>query len=169
MSNAKHSKLMEQFMQIQWLLIRQHHLNHAPFGFSGNPYRGQGRVLKLLKMQPEITQKELLELLDMRPQSLGDLLKKLEQKGYITRTPLESDKRVMIIRLTEKGENAEIKDDKQLGFDNLFDCLSGEEQAQLSGFLERIIDDWRGENSDENNREFGFGHFGLGDFWRRNK
>jgi DNA-binding MarR family transcriptional regulator len=96
---------------------------------------------------------------------LGDLLKKLEQKGYITRTPLESDKRVMIIRLTEKGESAEIQDDKQLGFENLFDCLSGEEKIQLSGFLERIIDDWRGEN----NREFGFGHFGLGDFWRRNK
>jgi hypothetical protein len=33
--------------------------------------------LKLLKMQPEITQKDLSDLLDMRPQSLGTLLKKL--------------------------------------------------------------------------------------------
>jgi DNA-binding MarR family transcriptional regulator len=169
MSNAKHSKLLEQFMQIQWLLIRQHHHNHAPFDFAGNPYRGQGRILKLLKMQPEITQKELLELLDMRPQSLGDLLKKLEQKDCITRTPLESDRRVMIIRLTEKGKNVEIQDDKQLGFDNLFDCLSDEEQEQLSSLLERVIDDWRGANDDERNREFGFGHFGHNGFWGRHK
>ncbi|MBE6831002.1 MarR family transcriptional regulator [Clostridium sp. KNHs216] len=163
MSESKYSGLVEQFMQIQWLLIRHHHHNHMAFGLTGNPYRGQGRVLKLLKMKPEITQKELSDLMDMRPQSLGDLLKKLEQKGYITRTPSEDDKRVMIIRLTEKGKNAEIQDDRQLGFETLFDCLSEEEQTKLGEYLERIIDDWRGDNE----QEFGFGHFGHDGFWNR--
>lgn len=165
MSGNKYSELVEQFLQIQWLLIRHNHHNHMAFGLMGNPYRGQGRVLKLLKLKPEITQKELSELLDMRPQSLGDLLKKLEQKGYITRTPSEEDKRVMMICLTEKGRNAELQDDKQLGFETLFDCLSEEEQSQLSEYLKRIIDDWQGGN--ENN--FGSGNFGHDSYWRWHK
>ena len=52
-----------------------------PYAFRpyGDSRRGQGRVLAILKMQPEISQKELLYLLDMRPQSLGELLSKLEK------------------------------------------------------------------------------------------
>lgn len=165
MSENKYSLLVEQFMQIQWLLIRHHHHNHMAFGLTGNPYRGQGRVLKLLKMQPEITQKELSDLMDMRPQSLGDLLRKLEQKGYITRIQAENDKRAMIIRLTEKGAKAEIQDDKQLGFETLFDCLAEEEQIRLSEYLKRIIDDWRGDDE----HEFGFGYPGFDGFWGRHK
>jgi DNA-binding MarR family transcriptional regulator len=161
---VENSNLLEQFTQIQWLLVRHHHNHHhhhhMDFGLMGNPYRGQGRVLKLLKMQPEITQKELSDLLDMRPQSLGDLLKKLEQKGYVTRTPSENDKRAMIIRLTEKGANEEIGDEEQLGFNSLFQCLSEEEQVQLSEYLKRIIDNWR--NDDD--RDFGHGFHGFHGF-----
>lgn len=165
MSGNKYSELVEQFMQIQWLLIRHNHHNHRAFGLTGNPYRGQGRILKLLKLKPEITQRELLELLNMRPQSLGDLLRKLEQKGYITRTPSEEDKRVMVIRLTEKGRSAEIQDDKQLGFETLFDCLSEEEQDRLSEYLRRIINDWQGEKDND----FGFENFRHGIYhgWHR--
>lgn len=162
MSESMYSELMEQLMQIQWRLIRHTHRNRMMHGFMGNPYRGQGRVLKLLKMQPEISQRDLLELLDMRPQSLGDLLRKLEQKGYITRTPSEEDKRVMIIRLTEKGKEAEIQNDRQLGFETLFDCLSDEEQAQLSSYLKRIVDSWQ----DDESPDFDFKDFRPGPpFW----
>ena len=59
----------------------------------------------MLKLKPEISQKELSDLLDMRPQSLGELLGKLERNGYITRTPSERDQRVLIIRLTDAGKN----------------------------------------------------------------
>ncbi|MDR1320151.1 MAG: MarR family transcriptional regulator [Gracilibacteraceae bacterium] len=156
----KKSDLLEQFMQIHCLLMRNHHHNHMIFGLMGNPHRGQGRVLKLLKLKPETTQKELSDLLAMRPQSLGDLLKKLEQKGYVTRTPSENDKRAMIIRLTEKGANEEIGNEKQLGFDSLFNCLSEEEQARLSEYLQRVIDDWRVDTG----RDF---RFGLHDFYHR--
>lgn len=163
MSESKTRELIQQFMQIQWRLMRQTHRNHMAHGFMGNPYRGQGRVLKLLKMQPEISQRDLLELLDMRPQSLGDLLRKLEQKGYITRTPSAQDKRVMMIRLTEKGRNAEVQDDRELGFEALFDCLSDEEQAQLSAYLERILDSWQENEPDASDfREF---RHGNGPYW----
>lgn len=93
-------ELMERLMRMQWLLNRYFHRNLRDRGV---PYSGQGRVLKVLKMKPEIPQKELSEILGMRPQSIGELLSKLEKKGFITRTPSPNDKRVIIVHLTEKG------------------------------------------------------------------
>ena len=66
--------LTEQFTRIEWLLHRYHQQNHTHYGPMGDPRKGQGRVLAVLKLQPEISQKDLLYLLDMRPQSLGELL-----------------------------------------------------------------------------------------------
>jgi DNA-binding MarR family transcriptional regulator len=140
--NEKKHDLLERFIHIQWLFIRHHHHSHRLHGPTGNPYSGQGRVLKLLKMQPEISQKDLSELLDMRPQSLGELLSKLERNGYITRTASESDKRVMTVRLTEKGAEAGNPDERQPDDGDLFDCLSEEEQDNLSEYLDRIINEF---------------------------
>src|SRR5471030_1811846 len=95
--------LIEEFVRVQWLFHRYHQQNHTHHGPMGDPTRGQGRVLTILKMQPEISQKDLSYLLDMRPQSLGEILSKFEKSGYITRTPSETDRRVMNIKLTKNG------------------------------------------------------------------
>ncbi len=102
----------------------------------GDPHRGQGRVLALLKLQPEISQKELGFLLDLRPQSMGELLAKLEKNGYTTRTPSEADRRVVNIKLTESGEELTAE---RPAHDDMFDCLNEEEQENLSVYFERII------------------------------
>lgn len=115
----------------------------------GDPRRGQGRVLAILKMQPEISQKDLSYLLDMRPQSLGELLTKLEKNGYITRTPSETDRRVMNIKLTKEGTEATEEIEKKFSFDELFDCLSEEEQKNLSSNLNRIIETLEAQIGDE--------------------
>ena len=98
-------------------------------------------MLKVLKMKPEIPQKELSEILGMRPQSIGELLSKLEKKGYITRTPSLNDKRVIIVRLTEKGAGAEESGNSQSDPDDIFGCLSEEEQSTFREYLDRMIDD----------------------------
>ncbi|MBS4534038.1 MarR family transcriptional regulator [Clostridium sp. D2Q-14] len=98
MYEEKHD-LMGLFSHLQWLLHRHYHQHRMVCGPMGNPHRGQGRVLSLLKIQPEITQKELTYLLDMRPQSLGELLARLEQNGYITCTTSEKDRRSIDIKL----------------------------------------------------------------------
>ena len=64
--------LIMQLTRVEWLLHRYHQQNHRHFGPMGDPRRGQGRVLAILKLQPEISQKDLSYLLDMRAQSLGD-------------------------------------------------------------------------------------------------
>ncbi len=132
--------LLEQFIKINRMMMKYQFMNYRERGPFGNPERGQGRVLSLLKIKPEITQKELAFLLDMRNQSLGELLSKLEKKELITRQTSESDKRAMIVKLTDKGKQAADKiEDKQTDKDQIFGCLSDEEQKNLSEYLSKII------------------------------
>jgi hypothetical protein len=80
--------------------------NARTHGAVGDPTRGQGRVLALLAVKPETTQRELSFLLDMRQQSLSELLAKLEEKGFVTREKSEQDGRVTVVKLTEAGAAA---------------------------------------------------------------
>jgi DNA-binding MarR family transcriptional regulator len=161
MNNDK-PDLFEQFSRMQWLLHRYHQQNHRDHGPMGDPHRGQGRVLALLKLKPEISQKELSDILDIRAQSLGELLSKLERSGYITRTPSTADRRVMDIRLTDAGMAASGKEEQQPCAEALFGCLNEEEQAALGDYLGRIIAALEQQYSDgEPEGDFrGHPHFG---------
>ena len=162
-----HPTLMEQFSRLQWLLHRHHFHNHKSHSPQRDPYRGQGRVLLLLKMHPEISQKELSFLLDMRPQSLGELLAKLERGGYITRTPSESDKRILDIKLTEKGLEAAQEMPRPPDSDPLFSCLSPEEQAHLADYLSRLIEQLEPLCDEGPHKGRGGPHSGFGGGWGR--
>lgn len=128
--------LYRQFSRLSRLFMVYRLHNWRAHGPMGDPHRGQGRILALLKLQPEVSQKDLSYLLEMRPQSLGELLSKLETAGYITRSQSTDDKRVQMIKLTEKG--AEVAD-QRVKMDDLFAVLSEEEQAQFGQYLERLI------------------------------
>lgn len=134
--NMEITDLFAKFARIGELMHRQRHWNHRAHGPAGDPHRGQGRVMALLKMQPEISQKELSYLLDIRPQSLGELLAKLERGGYIERSPSASDRRGMDIKLTEAGLAAA---EQSAAAEESFTSLSREEQAALGGYLDKII------------------------------
>ncbi len=162
--NEMHEQLLQQFTRFERLAHRyQHrhphgHLPPHPHGPGGpgpegpgpgrgplrNPYRGQGRVLSILKLQPEIPQRELGYLLDMSKQSLAEILGKLERAELISRTPSEKDRRAHIISLTDKGkamldEETTRAQEKEENFASIFDCLSAEEQQNLNDYLTRII------------------------------
>ncbi|MBU9746673.1 MarR family winged helix-turn-helix transcriptional regulator [Diplocloster agilis] len=129
--------LFEKLMRLQWLIQRHQLQNRRGRGPFADPTRGQGRVLAILKMQPEISTKDLSYLLDIRQQSLSELLGKLEKAGYITREPSDNDKRVMVVKLTDKGRDAR---QEKPDFSYPFDCLSPEEQLAFGGYLERVIE-----------------------------
>lgn len=132
--------IIEQLQRLEMLM----HRNMIP-GFPGggrihNPHRGQGRVLAILKIKPEISQRDLTYLLGMSKQSIAELLTKLEKNGCITRYPSEDDKRVMIVKLTEEGEKAAAEiDDSEPESTKILDCLNEEELQNFSEYLERII------------------------------
>jgi DNA-binding MarR family transcriptional regulator len=153
--NETTMRLMQQVIRLDLLVRRMHSQGYAVT----NPYRGQGRVMSILRMQPEIGQKELSYLLDMSKQGLGELLSKLEKSGYITRERSEKDHRAWIIKLTDKGREAlpdETDETAETADNNLinasFDSLNDEEQHNLSDYMERIIsclEEKLGKESDE--------------------
>lgn len=132
----QYSELYEKFSHLQWLLHRHHLMCHAAHGPFADTTRGQGRVLAMLKIQPEISTKDLSYLLGIKVASLNELLNKLEKSGYIVRKPSEADKRVMIIHLTEKGK---AEQQTNPDYSGIFDCLSPEERETFSGYLDRVI------------------------------
>ncbi|MDR1404814.1 MAG: MarR family transcriptional regulator [Candidatus Methanoplasma sp.] len=152
-------KLAVLFVRLGGLLLRyrQRTATHGGMNF----FRGQGRVLAVLKIKPTVSQKELGYLLDMSKQALAGLLKKLEEKGYIARTQSDKDRRSYDISLTDAGRRA--IPDESTGTDcgweieEIFDCLNSEERQDLTGYLERIIGVLRervGEDRDGDYAEF---------------
>ena len=111
-----------------------HGHGHGP----GSPLRGQGRVLALLSAKPETTQRELSYVLDMRPQSLSELLAKLEEKGYITREKSKDDARVTVVRLTEAGAAAAPNSDDIAREADALSCLSEEEREELEAIVDKV-------------------------------
>ena len=149
--------LVDQFLKIVRLLGKYRFQIGRDGGYMGDPHSGQGRVLAILKIQPEISQKDLAYLLDIRPQSLGEILSKLEKNKYITRTTSEEDKRVTNIRLTEEGRKvAEQAQQMQEKTNELFTTLSEEEQLKLEGLLEKVIKELESKTGSEGMPNYGY-------------
>jgi DNA-binding MarR family transcriptional regulator len=147
-NNFEEQNLIEKILRLEYLLHRHFDKKRRNFGPFGNPHRGQGRVLGLLKIQPVITQKELSFLLDMRPQSLGELLSKLEKNGYITREPSEKDRRIMEIKLTEAGLIAANAIEDSEKHDTIFDSLTEEETNQFDFIITKLLTELEKEMTD---------------------
>lgn len=148
------NQMNEQFMKLQHDLRRYYHRQMAK-----NPglgvHRGQGRVLALLKMNPEISQKDLTFVLGMRPQSVGELLQKLEDKELITREPSEEDRRVMIIRLTTLGQEETEKISKAPDFgEELFADFSEEEKAEWTRLVEKLSEPLKNQLGEEDSEDY---------------
>ena len=137
----------EQLLQLQMLM---HRAMFVPFGRLPSPHRGQGRVLAILKLKPEISQRELTYLLGMSKQAVAELVGKLEKGGYVTRESSEEDKRVMNVKLTDAGAKAaDEADDSSPETVKILDCLDESEQAALSDYLARIIRQYEEHFPDE--------------------
>ena len=104
----------------------------------------QRRILIILQETGSITQRELTEKLGIQPGSASEVIGKLDAAGLIRRVPSETDRRTMDIQLTEKGrelaEEAAAK--RQDRHQEMFACLSAEEQETLLALLEKLSADW---------------------------
>ena len=150
--------LSEHFFHIGMLLHRYQTEAARENGPMGSPYKGQGRILAILKLKPEISHRELSYLLGISTQSMSELLRKLESKGYVKRVPSEQDRRSMNIVLTEEGKKAV---DQAGGLDDrdterLFDCFSEEEKEQFKQYLERLEQAIIGQLDPEHAKEYTF-------------
>ena len=138
-----YSDIYEKLSTLQRLMKRYQMFCQAESGPFADTSRGQGRILAMLKIQPEIATKDLAYLLGIRQQSLNELLNKMEKNGYVERKPSENDKRIMIVHLTEKGNQVQ---QPQTDYQNIFNCLQQEELLQMSNYLDRIIEAFQIQN-----------------------
>ncbi|MET3545678.1 DNA-binding MarR family transcriptional regulator [Paenibacillus favisporus] len=109
-----------------------------------NLYVGQDNLLYRLWLGDGVTQMQLCEHLKCEPPTVTNMVKSLEQNGFIYRKRDEQDARVMRIYLTDKGKELE----KPVGIkwreqqDKLLQSISTEDRLilrQLMLQMERNI------------------------------
>jgi DNA-binding MarR family transcriptional regulator len=74
----------------------------APHGL----HHGQGRILLNIKSAGEITQADLARRMDVKPATVTNMLKPLEEKHLIERVIDEKTNRAVIVSLSPAGETA---------------------------------------------------------------
>ncbi len=145
-----HESLEAIFHAASRLLVRREMTLRRESGYYGRHFSespGQRRILALLRLKSPVSQKELLDVCGIRPASLSELLNKMENAGYISREKDETDKRSVLVSLTDAGRKAadEWEADSSGDGSGIFDCLTGEEKNQLSAILHKLISNWAPE------------------------
>jgi len=107
-------------------------------------YSGRQRIINILGKENGMIQSQLAEILDVRPSSLAEILKKMEADGDIRREADENDGRIKLVYLTDAGkekivESSESDDEFS---DRFFAGLSADEKSSLSDYLEKIVAGW---------------------------
>ena len=102
-------------------------------------HRGVRRVLRLLDLGGgSLSQRELTELMDVRPGSLSELLGKMEARGLISRIRSGEDHRRVTVSLTEAGAEKAA----ERGPRDLFAALTDGEKEQLKALLAKLTASW---------------------------
>lgn len=81
-------------------IVRRYTPLLSPFGLTYTQYI----AMMVLWEHKRVTVKQLGERLFLDSGTLTPLLKKMESRGWICRARLESDERVVVVSITEKGE-----------------------------------------------------------------
>lgn len=105
-----------------------------------NLYVGQDKLLFRLWQEDGVTQMQLCEHLKCEPPTVTNMVKSLEQNGFIYRKRDEQDARVMRIFLTDKGKELEkpvvFKWEQQQ--EKLLHSFLPEERLLLRDFMKRM-------------------------------
>ena len=127
------TELHERLHRLHRLMRRRHMDRRRGGGPLADTTRGRGRVLAALQMHSPIPTRELAYLLDIRQQSLNELLQKLQADGFVERRPSPTDRRVMLVHLTEAGRGAKLGDEAA----DYLSSLTDEEVASFTALLDR--------------------------------
>ena len=99
-------------------------------------FQGQGKILLALSDHDRLSQKDLVERLDLTPQSTAEFVRKLEKKGFVSREKSAADKRVTIVSLTDQGR-AETQKRMQV-IPQYLRVLTDQELGQLNRILDKV-------------------------------
>lgn len=130
----------ELYDAVQKMNRYMHRSKHRGMKIKEGIHPGQMKLLSIISKNDGIIQRELAEILDMRPSSLTEMLSNLEKNSLITRKQDENDRRIMHVYIAEEG-NSIIKDFKQAKDnlqDSIFNCLTLEEKEKMLEIVGKI-------------------------------
>lgn len=106
-------------------------------------YVGQPRYLKYIKKYPGITQKELVEHLNLAKETVSVTLTKLENSGYLERIVNPKDRREKNLYLTDKGNQTILKLSEYFeSVENaMFASLSESQKIELELYFKIILEE----------------------------
>ncbi|NHJ04271.1 MAG: MarR family transcriptional regulator [Candidatus Heimdallarchaeota archaeon] len=102
----------------------------------------QGRIMFVLWREDNITIQKLAKKTSLGKSTLTPMLDRLEEMGYIKRVPSKSDRRKILIQLTEKDRNLQdeyVQISREMT-DIFYDNFSTEEIAQFESYLQRLFE-----------------------------
>lgn len=134
--NIKDEEIVDLFFNVTKLVTW---VSETRFG-NMNLFKGQCRCLIVLEAVETCSQRELADLLHIRPTSVSEILLKLEQKGLVRRTASGEDKRIILVSLTEAGKEQAVKVRKGRAeaHREMVSVLSPEEKEAFFRALEKI-------------------------------
>lgn len=106
----------------------------------------QGRILYVLWQKDELTISQISAQTSLANTTLTSMLDRMEQSGLIARTPSPTDRRAMLIRLTDKARSLQEDYDRisQQMNELYYLGFTEEEVRQLEGYLQRVLDNLQG-------------------------
>lgn len=97
-------------------------------------------VLSHLASGGAMPQRRLVELTRLKPPTVSVLLRRMEEQGYVYRTPDRRDRRVVLVELTEKGRAFDRDHLRRISSNDrtALQDFSPEEIVQLEALLARV-------------------------------
>lgn len=99
-------------------------------------------TLRLLSVEGDVTAGRISEYLDIKPSSVTQIIKKLEDIEVIEKIKSKEDARVTLVRLTEKGKYS-LKDRSETSSTlktELFKDFSNEDLEKFNDYLEKLFE-----------------------------
>lgn len=106
----------------------------------------QGRILYVLWQGDELTISQISAKTSLANTTLTSMLDRMEQSGLILRESSPTDRRALLIRLTDKARALQADYDRisQRMNDLYYEGFTEEEVRQFEGYLERVLDNLQG-------------------------
>ncbi|KTD49461.1 MarR family transporter transcriptional regulator [Legionella rubrilucens] len=112
-------------------LLKPHDINHA-YTF----------ILMELLNQDGLTQTDLVQRIDVEQPTAVRTLDRMERDGFIYRQPSPTDRRAVLIYLSEKGKQTEsmLADNANRLNEHALQGFSEAEKIELQGLIQRVLD-----------------------------
>lgn len=110
-----------------------------PLKENGARFFGYGHILDLLSQNEGLSQREIAEALNIRPQSASEAITSMESQGLVEKQINEQDKRSSLIYITQEGRCRQIALQKERirNAQRIFEPLTGKEKEILFALLKK--------------------------------